>query len=205
MEQEQVHTPETGGGAFASVWRRAMPEDRPDCPFVLEAEPPPVPRLRVEVIPAEGPREAMPPAEYPREVFCLGAASGRYGARLQELIADELADFRTYTALARRLNGSTARVLAGIAAEEHRHAKRLATAYFLISGVRYWPDRAVPLPAGPLHATLRDRFLAEQSGDAAYRQAAEHCADPCLCALYRELSGQEADHAWKIRGLLEEL
>ena len=49
------------------------------------------------------------------------------------------------------------RVLATIAADERRHAKRLSTAYFLISGVRYWPVDRVPNPSpAPFSAALRE-------------------------------------------------
>ena len=192
---------------FERVWRRVMPQDRPDCPFVLEGEGGeareesklPVP---VQTVPVPQTRGDTYPEE---DVPCLGAASAVHGAQLQQFIADELADWKYYQTLARRA-GNGGRVLATIAADERRHAKRLSTAYFLITGVRYWPvDRAPAPPAGPLPAALRQRFAAEQRGAAAYQAAAEETADPCLQALYRELAGEEDAHTWMIRGLLEQM
>lgn len=195
---------------FERVWRRVMPEDRPDCPFVLE-EPPeekgeggaqlPVP---VQVAPV-----ARTGATYQEEpdVPCLGAASAIYGAQLQAFIEGELADWKLYQALARRAGGSGSRTLSTIAADERRHAKRLSTAYFLISGVRYWPAERPAGPASrtPFAAALRERFMAEQRSAAAYQAAAAETADPCLRQLYEELSGEADAHAWLLRGILEEL
>ena len=194
---------------FERVWRRVMPEDRPDCPFVLE-EPPeekgeggaqlPVP---VQVAPVV--RTGATYQEEP-DVPCLGAASAIYGAQLQAFIEGELADWKLYQALARRAGGSGSRTLSTIAADERRHAKRLSTAYFLISGVRYWPmERAAAAPLPTLAGTLRQRFGEEQRGAAAYLAAAEETADPCLRDLYLELAGEEDAHAWLILGILEQM
>ena len=98
------------------------------------------------------------------------------------------------------------RVLATIAADERRHAKRLSTAYFLISGVRYWPVDRVPNPSpAPFSAALREHFMEEQRGAAAYQTAAAETADPCLHELFLELAGEEDSHAWLLRSVLEQL
>ncbi|MEG0765694.1 MAG: rubrerythrin [Pseudoflavonifractor sp.] len=192
MEEKEECSALPEEDAFARVWRRVVPEDRPDCPFVL-SEAAALPRLRVEVLPATN-----APA-------CLVGGAEEMGARLQEFIARELYDYRAYTVLARRVAGRHARMLTAIAAQEQRHAKRLATAYFILSGVRYLPRRDRQLPAEALFAALRGRYLAEQEEDAAYRAAAAHTLDPCLRALFQELSGQEADQAFTIRGIMEEI
>ena len=186
---------------FRRVWDRVMPEGREDCPIVLEEAPLP---------PAKKGTPAPPPAPSvsPRAegAGCLGEDSAPYGAQIQDYISHELADWRAYQALARRAPGSAGRVLASIAADEHRHAKRLSTAYFLISGVRYWPapGGAAGSPM-PLPAALRARFLEEQKGAASYRQSAQQTGDSCLAQLFRELAEEEDAHAWLIRGVLERL
>lgn len=194
---------------FERVWRRVMPEDRPDCPFVLE-EPAEEKgeggtQLPVPVQAAPVARMGTTYQEEP-DVPCLGAASAIYGAQLQAFIEGELADWKLYQALARRAGGSGSRTLSTIAADERRHAKRLSTAYFLISGVRYWPmDRAAAATLPTLAGTLRQRFGEEQRGAASYLAAAEETADPCLRDLYLELAGEEDAHAWLIRGILEQM
>ena len=135
---------------FERVWRRVMPEDRPDCPFVLDEAAAAQPAAEAASLP-EGPaataaapgvlsvpamRPAMPmpmPQEESgcapeHDVPCLGAASAVYGAQLQQYIDHELADWRTYQLLSRRATGTGGKVLSTMAADERRHAKRLSTA-----------------------------------------------------------------------------
>lgn len=274
MEQDKLPcgdgTPHMGFDreVFERVWRRVMPEDRPDCPFLLEDAPPqsqsapaptapmpsqdwsqtgmeprPVQRsgcpgrvMRGEVMVDEMPplsplpnypQQAMQemrtaPAQMPmvksdlrpiqpdrcceNDVPCLGAASAIHGSQLQDFIDQELSDWRTYMALAKRAQGTGGKVLSSMAADEKRHAKRLSTAYFLISGVRYWPvERVSAMPAGTYMGALRQRFCMEQKGESAYLAAAESTTDPCLRELFEELSGEENAHTWLLRGILEQL
>ena len=165
---EQDHLPcSCDQEVFERVWRRVMPEDRPDCPFTLGEDAAAPPAIQppavalpavVHTAPAGEQAPSRPVVGEEHDVPCLGASSAVYGAQLQRLIDRELADWRAYQALSRRAQGNSGRVLATIAADERRHAKRLSTAYFLISGVRYWPVDRVPIPrpilrrpAGALH------------------------------------------------------
>ena len=131
--------------------------------------------------------------------------SGGDGAVLQALIADELSDWRTYQTLARRIPGGNGRALMGMAADERRHAGRLSAAYFLLSGVKFWPPAEPELPRGGWMAILRRRYWAERKGAEAYRTAAGHTGDSALRELYLELAGDEEAHAGIIRGILERL
>ena len=195
---------------FERVWRRVMPEDRPDCPITLNqaetaAQPP------AQALPAVSAQETTRPAVRSsmgedNDVPCLGAASAVYGAQLQEYIDQEIGNWKTYQALARRAGGNGSRVLSTIAADERRHAKRLSTAYFLISGARYWPaDRITAAPAPSLAGALRSHFAGEQRAEASYLAAADETADPCLRDLYLELAGDENAHIWLLRGILEQM
>lgn len=220
--------------AFARVWNRVMPEDRPDCPFVTNCTPPPAeedaPMTQEEVQPPQGeaggalcpcvPTPAPPVERLPQappvhvtpqsvadnDIPCLGAASAVYGGMLQKLIDQEIANWKRYLALSRRSPAGGSRVLAAIAAAERRHGKRLSAAYFLISGVRYWPaDRKVPPLQGAWPSALRQCFCGEQKAAAAYLAAAAENSDPALCSLFQELAGEEALHAQTLRELLEQL
>ena len=131
--------------------------------------------------------------------------SGGDGAVLQALIADELSDWRTYQTLARRIPGGNGRALMGMAADERRHAGRLSAAYFLLSGVKFWPPAEPELPGEGWMAILRRRYWAEREGAEAYRTAAGHTGDSALRELYLELAGDEEAHAGIIRGILERL
>lgn len=179
---------------FERVWRRVMPEDRPDCPFTLYSE---EETEHAPVRPTEGKRtELLPvPAEQ----------SGGDGAVLQAFIADELSDWRTYQTLARRIPGGNGRALMGVAADERRHAGRLSAAYFLLSGVKFWPPAEPELTKEGWMAILRRRYWAERKGAEAYRTAAGRTGDSALRELYLELAGDEEAHAGVIRGILERM
>ena len=113
---------------------------------------------------------------------------------------------RCCQALARRVPGAGGRMLSNLAAEKRRRAKRLSTAYFLISGVRYWPaDRGSAPVLQPVQAALREQFQAQQRGAACYRAAAAGTADPCLEALFHESADEAEAHAWIIRSVLEQM
>ena len=233
MEQDKLPCADPGPGqcgsdreVFERVWRRVMPEDRPDCPFRLYGEeeqagmerlleqgaggepsaPGTAPAQSAPAVPTVLPPDGKRQTGGGNDVPLLGAASAVYGEQLQAFIVRELADMRTYQALARRAPSAAARALGAMAADERRHAKRLSTAYFLISGVRFWPEqRAAAAAQGALLGALRARFVEEQRGEAAYLAAADATADPCLRELYRDLAGDESAHAWQLRTILEGL
>ena len=203
---EQTSIPGVDREVFERVWRRVMPEERGDCPFTLtEQEEPAESTLPALAVPASPQVATLRQADEGADIACLGPASAAYGTALQGYIDDELADWRRYQALARRTPGGGGRMLAAVAADERRHAKKLSTAYFLISGVRYWPEVRAVQPAAPLHAALRERFWEEQRGAAAYQAAAEETSDPCLKELFSELAAEEEAHVWTIRSVLEQL
>ena len=205
MELEQM--PQPGPGLYGSdrevferVWRRVMEAGGGESPVEVIPEgaglPAPFPEVSAPAAPL------LLPPDPEDAIRCLGPASSRYGEALQQFIQAELQDAATYRALARR--GRSGSRFATLASQERRHAKRLSTAYFLISGVRYLPaDRAAPRLESTYLGTLRARFQAEQRGEAVYRAAAEHCQDPCLQALYLELAEEELGHSRVLRDILE--
>ena len=195
MDQELL--PDCDREVFERVWRRVMPQDREDCP--LETGPRAEAALPAVVV-ADAPEEESGEPE----ALCLGPASAVHGPQLQQYIDMELAAHRRCQAMARRVPGGGGHMLAVLAAEKRRRAKRLSTAYFLISGVRYWPgERGSAGTAQPVPACLRELFLAQQRGAAAYRAAAAGTCDPCLEELFLESAEEAEAHAMAIRGVLE--
>ena len=189
----------------AAEWPHAPQYIQGYMPQVTAPEPAPVPAMPAPVQPEPSPAPEPRRAEA-ADIRCLGPSSAVHGAELQAFIEDELGDHRTYTALSRRTAGQASRTFASMAADEKRHAKRLSAAYFLISGVRYWPaDRAPVRLEGAYLSTLRSRFLGEQKGEAEYRAAAGRTEDPCLRELYLELAEDENAHGWMLRGMLEKM
>lgn len=195
---------------FERVWRRVMAEGDTN---PIQTDPPADDRVRVGMGEDREEREqtglAVPQRMEVRpepDVTCLGRGSERYAALLREMIDGETEDMRTYQTLARRAGGAGARMLGTMAADERRHAKRLATAYFLITGERYQsPNQNGSRPPMELMTGLREQFIQEQRGASAYQGAAQETSDPCLRQMYQELSREEAAHARMIRNLLEQM
>jgi len=197
---------------FERVWRRVMPEGS-DSP--IQVDPTCDEQARVlmtqqqetTVMPqttlALSRREEIQPEQ---DVVCLGQGAAMYAALLREMIDGEMEDFRTYQAPARRAGGSGTRMLSTMAADERRHAKRLSTAYFLITGERYQPPgQNANRPNMDLMNGLREQFIQEQRGAAAYQGAAQETSDPCLRQLYQEIAREEQAHARMLRNLLEQM
>ena len=196
---------------FERVWRRVMPEGAEDCPIELRPEPEGAARVQEEpncgelALPEPTARRTSEYQIQP-DTLCLGQASARYAPLLQEMIDGETEDWRLYQTLARRAVGSGARMLGSMAADERRHVRRLAAAYFLITGERCQAQgQQGSRPVPDLMAGLREQFIQEQRSAAAYQGVAAECADPCLQQLYRELAQEEEMHARLIRNLLEQM
>lgn len=191
---------------FLRVWQRVMPEETPDCPISVD---------RQEEVPAQAatPEQAPPVSDGAEDDFpsredvpCLGSGAQADLERLQDLTAQELACWRAYQILARRVPGQGSRTLASLAGGCRRRAKRLSAALFLVSGVRYWPTaQAAVSPPRSYFGALREHFLSEQNRGCSYRAAAEDCRDACLRALYLDLADECAEHACRIRSLLENM
>lgn len=190
---------------FLRVWQRVMPEERADCPITVE-------RPEQEPMPAAATEQVRPmPAQdvagddfpTPDDVPCLGSGGAADRERLQEFIMQELSHWRSYQMLARR-SGQGGRMLSAMASGCRKRAKRLSAALFLISGVRFWPTEQTTVPMHRSYfGALREHFLSEQNRGGAYRSAAEECRDMCLRTLYLDLADECAEHACRIRTLLE--
>ena len=120
---------------------------------------------------------------------------------LRRAIEGELADWKTYGALA--LRGPGRQVFSQIAAEEMRHARRLSAAYFTERAVHYFPRQQVKaMPAADLMGALRERILHEREGAAIYRRMAE-AERGALRPLLETLAAEEDRHAARLMALLE--
>ena len=130
---------------------------------------------------------------------------GESTARLRQQTLEALEAWQFYRHLARRTRGNTARMLTALAADQHRLARKLATAYFLRSGVRYWPTEQLPAPAIPsFWGALRQRHQGEQQAELSYRMAADEADDSTLTELYEELMESCRGHCRQLRALLEQ-
>jgi hypothetical protein len=211
MEENKTGMSPDQQAVFDRVWQRVMAgRSGPIAWSGEETHTLPQPEGETPQPTAETPESAslpvpspdQPRGDFPSNWGVLGPGSAEAIPLLQQFIRGELEDYRAYQALARRAGGNAARTLNAMAADELRHAKELSAAYFLISGVRYWPDPGkAPAPTSYLGA-LRDHFAEEQEGMMAYLAAAEATQDPCLQQLFFALAQDEWHHACQIRDLI---
>lgn len=125
--------------------------------------------------------------------------------RMRRQVMEALEGWQFYRHLAKRARGNDARVLNALAGEEHRAARKLAAAYFLLTGVRYWPSELLGAPAIPSYwGALRGRHQAEQRRETDYRISADDWDDPDQLELYRELADETRERCRRLRALLEE-
>ena len=126
-------------------------------------------------------------------------------ARLRRQVMEALEGWQFYRHLARRARGSDARVLNNLAGELHRQARKLSAAYFLLTGLRYWPSELLTTPAiASYWGALRQRHQAEQRQETAFRIAADDWDDPALLELYAELIDACQRRCRQLRALLEQ-
>ena len=135
----------------------------------------------------------------------LGSCGPSFEGLLQELIRKEISDWNYYRTLARKAGGTAAKTLSAMAAEEWQCAKRLCAAYFLASGIHYWPDKTGKLNFTSYMGALRERFLEEQQDAETYSAASMECQDECLCQIFEEIAALDRSHAHRIRLLVEQL
>lgn len=179
--------------AFQRVWRRVMPTDRPDCPFVLD--PPSLPEPIQPLM-----RAPMTP------VSCLGEASMGELPTLEGLLALTVNGYRIYRAMDRRMNrGNRRGLLSTLAAAKKGQARRLSTARFLISGQETVAPPTPAPTATSLSLFLRERFQEEQRTAAEFLSAAQAAVDPCLRELYQILAAENRSHAAQLRSRLEQM
>lgn len=152
------------------------------------------------------PCQDHPQGDFPKDedMGVLGRACMDWVPLLQELIRRCLSEQREYLRLSRRAGGNPGRSFASMAREKQKQAKRLSAAYFLISGVKYWPQVEEPAPAGSYLGALRRRFRQEQTDMAACLAGAEGCTDPSLSQLFQEIAKEDWDLASRIRTLVEQ-
>ena len=133
-----------------------------------------------------------------------GGAEDPRTARLCGQIRGALESWRCYRMLARRAGGGAGAALAALAAGQYRQGRRLAAAYFLLTGVRYWPDRIGPVPVAPsLWGALRQLYQREMREAGEFLACAEEIRDAELAQLYRELAADCQGRCRRLRALLE--
>lgn len=196
MQAQQLPSPDRE--TFQRVWRRVMPQDRPDCPFTLDAPDAAVPASAPATLPAAAPAPLPSPP-----VACLGPSSTEALAALDQLLLLTAEAWQAYLAMGGRASQAT--LPTSLAQAKRQQFRRLATARFLISGEPYQISEVKPAQANPLPLAIRERYQAEQQAALQFLTAAEATADPCLTDLYRALAMENQTHAGQLREWLERM
>ena len=159
----------------------------------------------------QAPSEPLPEADGPSrgndlpQLWEEPQESNDRTARLRRQVMEALEGWQFYRYLARRARAGDARVLNGMAGELHRQARKLSAAYFLLTGLRYWPSELLSVPAIPSYwGALRARHQAEQRQETAFRMSADDWDDPNMQELYAELIEDGQRRSRQLRGLLEQ-
>ena len=134
----------------------------------------------------------------------MGTAAREDLGVIEGFIEAELADRRTYQALARRAPAFARGTLRDLANASGAAAKRLMTAYYLITGACYRPAVACGrIALGSWCPALRERYHVEACNGMNYLRAGEETTDPCLGRLLKELGEASYRQADALMALLE--
>lgn len=208
--------------AFERVWRRVMPQDRPDCPFTLDPPDPAPPGSETPLPPTREDRGPLVPqgiagsdppdpgeTERHREVPPMGELAALAPAvqspksPVPQGIADALRRMaqgrQSYRALELRWGLGA---LGALEREKARQVRELSAALFLLTGKEFkQPANPVPVRV-PLAQSLRERYREERSLAGQLRRAGAEAGDPLLGELLPALAGRCEAQARQIWALL---
>ena len=205
MEQT-IHSPETYDfRKYDQIWQRVAPNLEP-YPDLREPAVPAVPPLpsggTASGAPAVPAAETLPGAE--QDPCCMGTAAREELGVIEGFIELELGDRRAYLALARQAPASARGTVRDLAAASAAAARRLMTAYYLITGTCYRPAvSGGSVRTGTWCPALRERYHAAACNGMNYLRAGEETTDPCLKRLLTELGEGAYRQADRLLALLE--
>jgi len=176
---------------FDRVWQRVMAERGGTQP------------APAQLVPAQPP--ATPPVQ-PAAASDAPDSGGswlEYAPALLEMAENSFGLWQTYQSLARRVQGSPARHLRTLAADQQQGMRQLSTAYFLLTGEHPSHPLRTSSSSGPMDVLLRELFLREKHWREVYAQRASQSRDDCLSELFAQMSQHCQIHMESIRRILE--
>lgn len=148
-------------------------------------------------------QESLLPGAEP-DPCCMGTEAAVLLEVLAGYIEEEWQDRRWYLALSRQAPVWARQTLRELAEDEGGHARRLMTAYYLITGRSYQPGVICgTVGTGDWRSALRQSYHEEVCGGLNYARTADDTTDVCLAKLLNELSADEYRHADRLMSLLE--
>ena len=213
MEQTLHPTEAYDFRKYDRIWQRVAPNLEP-YPDLREPAAPAVAPLDAPV-PAEDAAPAVPAPAAPDPAVetlpgaepdscCMGTAAQEELGVIEGFIELELGDRRAYLALARQAPASARGTVRDLAAASAAAARRLMTAYYLITGTCYRPAvSGGSVRTGAWCPALRERYHAAACNGMNYLRAGEETTDPCLKRLLTELGEGAYRQADRLLALLE--
>ena len=135
---------------------------------------------------------------------CMGTEAEADAAVLAGFAEDEYAERRQLQALARQAPVWARQTLLTLSAHATARAKKAIAAYYLITGEQLLPPIYTErIYVGKWLPALRERYHSAACTARNYERAADGTPDPCLNALFRELSADAFTCAAAVMRLLE--
>ena len=123
---------------------------------------------------------------------------------LRQQVLDSLEQWQLARLLSRRA-GKQSRQMSNVAAQLHQQAKQLSAAYFLQSGVRYWPVAQLTAPRMTTYVGgLRQLYQRNQALTQEFQTCRAKAGSPDLMQLYGQLAQEGVKRAALLRQLLEQ-
>lgn len=185
---------------FERVWARVMGSAAPQTAAQPQPEPvsQPAPEAQpVMAAPPQRPHPAPPrpqPQPQPQPKTCC----------LRQQVLSSLEQWQLARLLSRRA-GKQSRQMSNVAAQLHQQAKQLSAAYFLQSGVRYWPVAQLTAPRITTYVVgLRHLYQRNQALTQEFQTCRAKAGSPDLMQLYGQLAQEGVKRAALLRQLLEQ-
>ena len=175
---------------FERVWARVMGSAAPQTAAQPQPEPAPARKGNGK---SARPHPA-PPRPQPQPKTCC----------LRQQVLDSLEQWQLARLLSRRA-GKQSRQMSNVAAQLHQQAKQLSAAYFLQSGVRYWPVAQLTAPRMTTYVGgLRQLYQRNQALTQEFQTCRSKAGSPDLMQLYGQLAQEGVKRAALLRQLLEQ-
>lgn len=194
---------------FQRVWARVMgtaaaTQQTADAPQPAPvAAPAPVPEAAPVTAPADQVQPVMAPAR-PGPHRPQPTPPKPQPCCLRQQVLDSLEQWQMARLLVRRA-GNQARQMTVIAAQLHQQAKQLSTAYFLQSGVRYWPVAQLTQPRMTTYVGgLRQLYQRCQALTQEFHTCRPKAPSQDVAQLYGQLTQAGEKRCALLRSLLEQ-
>ena len=181
---------------FERVWARVMGSAAPQTAAQPQPEPVSQPAPEAPPVMAAAPQRPhpAPPRPQPQPKTCC----------LRQQVLSSLEQWQLARLLSRRA-GKQSRQMSNVAAQLHQQAKQLSAAYFLQSGVRYWPVAQLTAPRITTYVVgLRHLYQRNQALTQEFQTCRSKAGSPDLMQLYGQLAQEGVKRAALLRQLLEQ-